>query len=252
MKTIDKALDLLLEIGRKPLTIAEAAEFLGLHYSSASRVLGTLRDKGFVTLARDHRYEIGPALIRLAARSSVSEDLIGAAHPILQQLSEAISETVHLGVLSDLQTVFIDKIDSTRMIRMHSYIGLSLPLHETAIGKVLLAFQPAQAQQEMLTEILSHPHTIADIDQFRQEIAAAAKEGIGYSWGLHDRHINSLAAPIFGHDGKAVASISISAPVIYTDREKLLGYRPLLLASARGISARLGCPGTRYDNFKPA
>ncbi len=250
MKTIDKALDLILEISRRPLNIAEAAEFLDIHYSSASRMLKTMRNKGFLAITKDHRHIIGPAFFLLSAGGNASEDLIGAAHPIMQRLNEQVSETIHLGVLSDLQIIFVDKIDSTHMIRMHSYIGLSLPLHETAIGKLILAFQPLQTRQDMVREITSHPHTIKDIDLFLAEVATIAEEGIANNWGLHDKHINSIAAPIFGSDRKIKAGISISVPVIYTNKDKLLSYRPLLLNAAHDISAQLGYQGQEYNRFQ--
>jgi DNA-binding IclR family transcriptional regulator len=246
METIDKALQLLKHLAEKPLSVTEAAELLDIHKSSASRMLATLQKQGFVMLNSQRRFEIGLAVFQLAEATTEWQNLKRTAEPYLQRLNRELDETIHLSVLEGVEVIYIDKIDSSRRIRMHSTVGAANPAYCTGVGKVLLAFQSPQEQRRLLGAIRFEPYTaatITDTSRLEQELREIRQSGIAFDFGEHDELIHCIAAPIFNHTRKVIASVSISAPQFVTPAEKLRSYQEILLQTVREISGRMGYPG---------
>src|SRR5215207_11458933 len=122
------ALELISEHGRK----------LGVHKATASRLIATLAERGFVE--RDpltEKFRLGYGLISLAGSAVGGNDLVRAARPILDELAERTTETVNLGVLTGDSVVYVDQITGTRAIVSVSWVGRRTPLHCTSNGKVI-------------------------------------------------------------------------------------------------------------------
>ncbi len=246
METIDKALQLLKKLAETPLSVTEAAELLDMHKSSASRMLATLQKQGFVMLNSNRRYEIGLTVFQLAEATTEWQNLRRTAEPYLQSLNQTLDETIHLSVLEGVDVIYIDKIDSSRRIRMHSTIGAANPAYCTGVGKVLLAYQSPQEQHRLISQIRFEPFTaatIADAGRLDQELRTIRRTGIAFDFGEHDELIHCVAAPVFNHTRKIIASVSISAPQFVTPADKLRSYQDILLQTVRTISGRLGYSG---------
>ena len=95
-------------IGRQPLLLAlgesageagvtELARRLGLHKSTASRLLATLQKRGLVEQDDETgKYRLGLVVIRLAERAERTLDLRGIAMPELERLARLTHETTGL------------------------------------------------------------------------------------------------------------------------------------------------------------
>ena len=247
MKTIHKALLLLKAIAEKPLSVTEASVLLNIHISTVSRLLSTMREEGFVELTAHRKYEIGQAVFLLTKTVSANEKIKNIAHPFLYNLNKKIDETVHLSVLDANKVVYIDKIDSSKLIRLHSTIGAYNPIYCTGVGKALLAYQPPERIKRIISRIKFEQftaNTITSSEQLLQELKKIKDTGVSYDFEEHTEAVNCIAIPIFGNTNHVVASISIAAPQFSTSKENLLRYKEDLLQVANTISKNLGYTGT--------
>ncbi|NLD45975.1 MAG: IclR family transcriptional regulator [Clostridiaceae bacterium] len=246
METITKALRLLKTLAEQPMNVTEAAQYLSVHKSSASRLLAAMQEEGFVRLNEQRKYEIGHIVYVLASASTELLNIRNAAHPFMQKLNFETDEAVHLSILSRTNMIYIDKLDARKMVRMYSRVGYSYPAYCTAMGKVLLAYQKSSYVDKLMSNYKFEKfteRTIGSFDELKKELKKIREAGYALDLGENFEEINCIAAPIFNHTGSIVASLSISAPVFYTNYEKLISYKDLLIDTTLQISQKLGYEG---------
>lgn len=142
IEAVDRALrvvEFLATVGPGGSALAELSASLELSKATAHRVLGALRYREFVSQAPDGNYVLGPRATRLGSQFYRDENLPEMLRPTLAQLSEALGELVHLGVLRGRHVVYLDKVEPQRAVRVWSAIGRGTPVLGTALGRALLA-----------------------------------------------------------------------------------------------------------------
>ena len=173
-----RALELISECGECGVT--ELGRKLGVHKATASRLVATLAERGFVE--RDpitEKFRLGFGLIALAGAAVGANDLVRTARPILDDLAERTRETVNLGVLSGGAVVYVDQVAGTRSIVSVNWVGQRTPLHCTSNGKVLLAFMREEERDRLLAERLPRltPRTITDARRLRSQLGEIRARG---------------------------------------------------------------------------
>lgn len=245
-QSVLKALDILECLARvdRPLSAQEVAQRCGLSRPTAYRLLTTLSTRDFVTIYENSgRYQIGPRVLSLSESFLDRFDLPKIVRPNLQELSQQSRETVHLGVLSGTEILYVDKVDGPQSVRMHSTIGASNPLHSTAMGKAILAFLPREERDALLDEITLTPRTsntiiarvglIEHLEQVRaQRFAIDDIE--------NEEGIRCVGAPIFDHRARPIAGISISGPAYRLSSSRIREFAELVKAATEAVSAKLG------------
>jgi IclR family KDG regulon transcriptional repressor len=233
-QTLDRALLILDFVGERPRRINEIALFLEVHHSTALRLLHTLRKHGFVHELPDHRYRLGSAIFRLSFQALEGIELRSVAKPFMERLNALTGETVHLGTLEDGDVVYIEKVEASHRVRMHSRIGAVATLHCTGVSKAILAFLPADQRQQLLA---GHDlkrfteHTFTTIDAIEADLALSRERGYALDAEEHEAGIHCAAAPVF------------TAAMSRIDRPSLLSFVPALLDATRGTSRQLGWDG---------
>ena len=197
--------------------VTELASELGLQKSNTHRLLQTLTQLGYVEKDEDGgRYGPTLRLWELGAMVADRLDIRVVARPYLTKLAEETQETVHLSILSGLEVIYIDKVDSPFPIRAYSRVGGRAPAHCVATGKVLLAFEGKAGEETLLA---SKPKkytatTICTADNLAKQLAQIRRRGYAINRGEWKEGVNGLAVPIFDHSGKAIAAVGITLPPI--------------------------------------
>jgi len=180
-------------------------------------------------------FEVGS----LAAGRGAIRDI---AAPFLRTLMLATKETVHLGVLDDWEVVYIDKIESDQPLQMYSRVGRRAPLHCTALGKSLAAWETEDWIDRFLRRRLRSytPSTLTEPAELRRELtkiraARWALDGEEFALGL-----KCVAAPLFDHSRRVVASLGIAGPAVRLSNDRLPRLAALVRESAAGASRALG------------
>ncbi|OKK06210.1 IclR family transcriptional regulator [Streptomyces sp. CB03234] len=238
-QTVDRALSILPLLARGPADLGQVAGALGVHKSTALRLLRTLHEHRLVYRQQDQRYRLGARLFALAQEAVENLDIREIAHPHLVQLGEETGHTVHLAVYEEGEVLYLDKVDSRYPVRMYSRIGKPVAITVAAVAKLLLADLP-EAERRALAAKLDYPmytpRSIPNAAAFLQELAAVREQGWATDLGGHEESINCVAAPIRGADGRVVAAMSVSAPNVVVTAEELLALLPLVRRTADAIS----------------
>ncbi|MER5775781.1 IclR family transcriptional regulator [Streptomyces sp. NPDC002039] len=238
-QSVERALRILPALARGPAGLGEVAEDLGVHKSTALRLLRTLHEQGFVYRQQDGRYRLGARIFALAAEAIENLDIRGIAHPHLVELNRLTGHTVHLALHQDDEVVYIDKVDSRYPVRMYSRIGRPVPLTVAAVAKLLLADLP-EAERRALAGRIEYPAYTArstpDAQAFLRELDLVREQGWATDFGGHEESVNCVGAPVRGPDGRVVAAMSLSAPTVVVGADALLELLPLVRRGADAIS----------------
>ncbi len=113
-----------------------------------------------------------------------------------------------------------------------------MPLHCSALGKVLLAHGTAQLPGDKLERRTDK--TITSEVALRAELAGVRARGYAITDEELEPGLIALAAPVYGFDGAVVAALSVSAPAARMTRDRLTAAAGHCVAEAAGLSAVLG------------
>jgi IclR family KDG regulon transcriptional repressor len=212
--------------GKTHYKISELARQLGLDRSTTYRLLLSLEKCGLVEKdEKTGEYSLGMAAFEIGNIYMRQMDFIQASKPRMAELAARVQETVHLAVISGAEIVYVDKVDSPRALGVMSKIGQRGPLHSTALGKVLLAFQPEGESSRIMKQIKLKPFTANTISSKRKlmdELRKIRRKGYAFDFKESEQDVECIAAPIRNHLGDVVAALSISGPQrkINTPQEK--------------------------------
>jgi len=225
--------------------ITELARHLGLDRSTTYRILLSLEKAGFVEKDEAGTYSLGLAAFEIGNAYLMQTDLIQVSKPIMADLASKVQETVHLAVLSDIEIVYVDKVDSPRTLGVISKLGQRGPLHCTSLGKTLLAFQPEDEQARIIQRIRMNPftsRTITTKPRLIEELRIIKKQGYALDRREIEEDVECIGAPILNHFGNVIAALSISGPQkkIGTPREKQFIHD--VVKAAALISSKMGYP----------
>src|ERR1700741_4247629 len=203
---IDKAICLLSALGEYRgwgLGVSEVARRSQVSKSTAFRVLGMLERNAMVERV-GAKYRLGARLHELGKNvyAPGQERLRDLLLPFLADLYETTRHTVHLASLHGTDVVYLAKLYGHRTIAAPSRIGDRLASHCTAIGKVLLAYDPAAATEALSTPLhrLTH-HSICDADELAAELVRVRRDGVAVDHEESQPGLACVAAPVMGRYG---------------------------------------------------
>jgi IclR family transcriptional regulator, acetate operon repressor len=243
-QAVDRAARLLTEVvhATDPMTFTDLSATTGLAKSTTSRLLLALERNGLVRRDDHGRFLPGEMFVSFAWRGGAEAGLVAVAQPFLERLGKATGETINLGVASGGLVEQIAQVDSTYFIGGTNWVGLSVPLHCSALGKVLLAYGSAQLPPIDNTGKLERrtDKTVTSEAALRAELAGVRARGYAITDEELEPGLIALAAPVRGFDGTVVAALSVSAPSSRMTRERLTVAAGHCVAEAAGLSAVLG------------
>lgn len=245
VRSVDRAAALLLALGESSgeAGVTELARRLGLHKSTASRLLATLQRRGLVEQDEESgKYRLGLVVIRLAERAERTLDLKGIAWPDLERLARATRETVSLGIVEGDAYLTVAQVDGPNMVAQADWTGRPTPLHCTASGKVLLA---ALAERDVMR--IARPglparteRTITTIETLMDELAKVRRRGFATAFSEWIAGTNAVAVPVLDARGRVVASIGIWGPSYRVTPARVAELVTAARAAAASITTRLG------------
>ena len=224
---------------RPSMTLTEAAELLGLHKSSASRLLRQLADTGLLHRLDDgQRYAVGVRLFEIGNLYTSSNDFIRVSDPFLQRLVQATGHTAQLCVPDDFESVVVASEESRELIRAAANLGGRLPAMTTASGRVFLAHRTDEEIHDHWAE--TSPDRRPARDHLLAAIARIRQDGICVVVGGYRPEILSLAAPVYGPGRVLRGALCLVMPNTEHARASLDACRRATTDLARELSARLG------------
>ena len=230
------------------LALGRISSDLGLNKSTAHHLIGTLTKLGYIRQNPDNRkYGVGHRLVEMGHQVARNLDIVREAESILAAAAEAAGETAHLMILDRDRIVYLQKVDSpdqTHGLQLASRVGLRVPAHSTAGGKVMLAHLPPEELKRLISRTTlaeKTDKTITDPDLLIAHLAQVRRQGYAIDDEENETGVRCAAAPVRDAVGRVAAAVTISGPSLRMTEEYVeKTVIDLVISSARELSRRLG------------
>jgi DNA-binding IclR family transcriptional regulator len=245
-QTLKKAFALLdcFTLQRPELGVREAARLLDISSSSAGRLLTSMRNLGVLKQDPETKnYSLGGRVMAWYGVYNTNLDVREQALPYLEALQKECGETISLYVLEGNERVCVERLESSKSVRIVQRVGRRLPLYAGSAGKVFLAFLSEERQKEILDQTVFKAlteKTIIDLETLKTELAKIREQGFAVSVGEWLIDASGVAAPIFNQKSEIEAVLTISGPGQRFTEEKISDYSQQVTRVASQISRDLG------------
>jgi len=246
VQSLARALRLLevLAADNQETSLTELSDKLNWPKSTVHGILATLRDYRFVDQSPiNGRYRLGVRLFEFGQKAAKNWGIREAALPVMQKLNAQCGEMVQLATEDAGEVFYIEKIDSTHIIRIVSEIGARLPIHCSGLGKVLLAYRAPSEVRSILSRCGMRRMTNKTItDPLRMEAELAKVRNLGYA--VDDQEImeglRCVAAPVWDRNNSVRYAVSVSGLAERLSGEYFELVKAAVIESAKEISRKMG------------
>jgi DNA-binding IclR family transcriptional regulator len=245
VQALDRAfavLDLLAD-STEPLGLAQVAAGLTLHKSTAHRFLMVLERHRMVERTSSGKFRLGLRLFDYGNRAIQQYDLRERSQPHLQRLVAETEETAHLCILEQAHIIYLDKQEPARSVRMTSRIGMSNPVHCTAVGKAILALSAPARVEEILVKAKFErftPKTLYTRELLGKDLERIRRRGYAVDDEEREAGVRCVAVAILDSRAHPVGAVSVSGPSFRMTAQKVPVIAQRLLQCVRSIAIDMG------------
>ena len=227
------------------LRVKDLVELSGIPMPTTFRLVATLEEEGYLERTIDGQVRPGTSVLALGFAAVQGLDLVQTSDPTMRDLHAKTSETVNMGVLYNDQVLFVARIPRRDGVLSDAIrVGSTVPAVFSSIGKVILSGMSEEELGRTISESSFAgrwgPNAVRTMDELREQLASARKDGYLLQQESAIPGLSSIAAPIRQSGKDIVAALNVAVPTAEYTRKKLLNtiLEPLLAAS-REITLRL-------------
>lgn len=199
------------EQSRGSLSLTQIADEADLPLSTAHRLVGELIEAGMLANGPHGKIQLGLKLWSIA--QNTGRQLRDTARPFVQDMFSLTGHTSQLAIRDGASSLYIDRVYGSQRVPRASRVGGRLPLHATAVGKVLLAFSEPWVAEAYLSRNLEPltPRTKTNSQVIATELELIRRNG--YATTLDEVRIgaSSIAVPVY-HTGRLGCAIGVVVP----------------------------------------
>lgn len=196
--------------------VSDIAREVGLNKSTAFGLIKTLDNLGYIFKNEDtEKYQLTYKIKNLAESGSDRHDILSYAMPHLNKLSDKYGEIIHFVAASEEEVFYLEKIESTKAIRVYTGIGSSMPMYCTGVGKSILSTRTEEEVRDYAKKVglkKITKNTITNIEDLLKDLELTRKRGYAIDDGENQEELYCLGVPITNKKGEGVYALSISMP----------------------------------------
>ena len=233
-----------------PISIAELAKRADIPKPTVHRLVSNLIAEGMLrTDPVSHALAPGARVMGLLCRAQSASWPGGPVRAVIEQLVGDVRESCNLGVLDGDAVLYVERVECDWPIRVQFGAGSRVPLHASAIGKLLLAHMPARGRRRLLDTVprpVFTANTLTDVAELEAQFKDIRRQGYALNLAENTDGLIGLAVPVRLHqDGKhhgkrsaspVIAGLSVHAPIARLDISGALA----LLARFEEAAEQLG------------
>lgn len=210
IQSLELGIKILKTIGEvnKPLTITEISELCEIAKSKLHRYLTSFYRTGFLERDSNLRYYIGTELILLGLRASRNIEFIDKVKPTLLKISEELNETVSLSIWREQGPYCIYLEESNREVKIGLRVDAYSSVINTTAGRLFSAYLPERETKELIYAELIEKNM--NPQEFENIILKVKRDGYSVTKETVVPGIVAVGCPLFSHDNKIVAVITIT------------------------------------------
>ncbi len=214
------------DLDHSRMGITDMSRNTGLPKSTVYRLVQTLCALGYIIPVREeNKYALGPRVLSLGFAVLSSLELREVAQPYLMELSQEVKETVNLAVLDDWGLIYIERIKTSQIVNINLYVGSRLELYNTAMGRILAAFQGKDWISRYLRYIEQIQGTRDYWKKDGKKLLKILEEVRKNDFAINSEELapglRSVAAPVRNREGQIVGAVNIAVSSSLYSLQKL-------------------------------
>lgn len=248
-RSLERGLTLLESVAASTgaVSLAETARKTGLHRSTAHHLLQALVRLGYLWQDAESRgYEISAKPFQLTGQTWSADQLAAIGQPILAEVTRRAGEGSSLAAYRDGAVTVVAKREHDGPVRVAQDAAARRPLHCTAVAKAILPWLPKPELERIVARLRLKrmtPKTIVSRSAFEDELRRIRIAGYALDDEEHIEGIRCIAVPVFGHNGRVLASLCTLGPKSRMTYQRLRDLRTPLAELSGEMSRRLGYHG---------
>jgi len=246
IQSVSHALDVLEEFHGDvdELGVTELSKKLKLHKNNVFRILATLQSRNYIEQNKaSENYRLGIRCLELGQTFIHQRGMLKQANPVLQELAEKTGETSYVSIMRGNEVVYLDSVEPETTVRVVSRLGLHMPTHATAAGKVLVAFESEEDLRKRFSgELKSYTkNTFRTVEELFRDLEAVREKGYATDLEEFEEGLRCVASPIRDYTRKVIGALSVSGPAHRLADEKIQTiFGAEVVRLGKELSIRLG------------
>ncbi|CDQ38487.1 IclR family transcriptional regulator [Virgibacillus salexigens] len=235
---------------KSELSLIELVEMSQLPKTTVFRLVLSLEEAGLLVRVKrsshDVKYRMGLKLLELGNRVSEQLEYRKIALPYMKQLNEKLNELIHMVAIEGNEAVYVEKLDSSKPVRLVIKVGKRSPLYAGSGPKMLLASMDDAVLNNYLEQLEIQAiteNTITSKEALLEEIAKIRERGYSVSKAEHFKDTVGFSFPIKNYNGTTLAALGISIPITDYSKDKEEVIIEEIRKTAQHISTLLGYSG---------
>jgi DNA-binding IclR family transcriptional regulator len=231
----------------KGISMSEIATELDMPITSVSDIVKALIETEMVEIIdeRSKLYGIGVKAYYIGSAFLSNTNLLDKAKPFVEELANQVAKTVFLGKEVKERITYIYKYEPKDTLVTTCPIGSRTNLHTTSLGKCILANDDELLERVISQELIKKTSmSITEPKVLLEELEKVRLKGYAIDDREQDEHLFCIGAPIYDHNGRVIAAISISG--LYSESTNVEYESNLVREKALLISRRMGYTGSGF------
>ncbi|MDN2453152.1 IclR family transcriptional regulator [Lactobacillus sp. UCMA15818] len=197
------------------VSLKDISDNLAITKPTILKILRTLEYCGFVNRnSETQKYSLGTVYLRYGQKVAESFDIKELTRPFLEQLRDKTNETINLGIVEKNKVVLLDKLESSRSVKLVSRVGGTMHMYSSAMGKTFLAHYTPEKLTKYLenTSLVSlTPNTITDVQTLKDDLEQVRQQNFAIDNVENQADIFCVGF-ILEKNSNCYGAFSISAP----------------------------------------
>lgn len=230
---------------KKPLGVSDISKALNFNKSTVFNIVHTLDDLGVLEKVAEGKFQFGTRLYILGRAAGRGSELIGTVHPYLEEINHHTKLSAFLGIRSGQTAIIIDKADAAFNIKIHSEIGMKIPLLAGAGGRAFLAqLSDAEVDEILSTTELKRftPNACVNKKQYKEMVKQVRTDGIAIDMEEYIEGIRAFALPLNVKRANTQVALWVVGLKGQISEETISRYSTYLKKIAEEIEIRLSAP----------
>jgi DNA-binding IclR family transcriptional regulator len=215
-----------------PARSTEIADALGVHRSTAMRLLNELVELGYVTRPNGgYHYEVAIERLAWVVPALERSDFVSSFRPLLEELNATSGEATVLALPVGSEMVYVDYLPARSAIGVRERIGTHRPIHASAVGQAWLSGLDRDELAQVITGLPLIGGTARAV-RTREALEDRIVETRERGWALDLQETieggTCVAVPVWFR-GRLVGAVAVSAPAERLDEARLDEYGRYML-----------------------
>jgi DNA-binding IclR family transcriptional regulator len=218
-------------------TVSELTSTIGLSKSSIHNYLSTLEDGGYV-LKDGKKYHVGLRLLDLGGHARYREQIYEVAQDEVTALANETEEMANLLVEEHGRGIYLYRAHGDQAVRTDTYLGQRVYLHNTALGKAILAYLPRQRVEAILDRHglpETTENTTTERSELYDELERVREQGVAFDDEARVKGLRCVAVPLVNKNDEVEGALSVSGPTSRFQGDRFYEELPEKLKSAANV-----------------